>query len=354
MSQSTTLALVPSTPDDFSPSLSEPTPSPSFSLPLRRLAESFRRSLKMDVQRGRKTDDTVRAYMGAVLQFADYLDEKGMPSGIEAISREHIEAYVEHLCDTRKPSTAYTRFRNLKGFFKWCVNEDHLSDHPMKNMTQPYVPEPTSEDVFSESQLKALLGAVKPRGKRDADYFANVRDTAMLSLFIWTGCRRDELASLTLPAEGERPNPQMTPFLDLDSNVVHVLGKGSGRGKRAREIPFGPEAAKALDAYLLARESHLAKHGATSSALWISTRSPKPMSYSGIGDVIKRAGRLAGLGEIHCHQFRHTRADRLLRDGMRELDVMRLMGWKSAMMLQRYGRATATERAINAYRELYG
>lgn len=51
-------------------------------------------------------------------------------------------------------------------------------------------------------------------------------------------------------------------------------------------------------------------------------------------DTGARRGEIAGLPELHPHQFRHTFAHQWLAQGGGETDLMRLAGWKSRAMLQ--------------------
>jgi integrase len=73
------------------------------------------------------------------------------------------------------------------------------------------------------------------------------------------------------------------------------------------------------------------------------------MTGNGVLQMVRRRGQQIGFEKLHPHQFRHTFAHEWLADGNAEGDLMRLAGWKSRQMLQRYGASAATERAMDAY-----
>lgn len=287
------------------------------------LIPSWSRSLRAR----NKSPKTIRGYREAAELFLGFLREKGMPTTLDKISREHVEMFQDDQLTRWKPTTALTRYQALRQFFKFAIEEREITESPMANMKPPSIGE-VPVPVVSDDSLKKLLATVEGRGH---DSFEHKRDAAIFRLFIDTGCRLAEIANLKMED------------LDLDLEVVIVTGKGS----RTRSVPFGPKTATALDRYRRLRSRH---PRASSSALFLGPKGG--LTDSGITQVLRRRCAQAGIEKLHPHQLRHTAAHAWLQAGGNETDAMRLFGWKSRQMLSRYGASNADERAREAYRRI--
>ncbi len=289
-------------------------------LGLRPALDSWRLSLRA----ANRSPATIKTYVDAAERFERYLAAQGMPVALEAIRREHIEAFLVSLQDAgSRPATVSIAYRCLQAFWKWAVSEDEVRESPMARMTPPIIPE-EPPPILRPDQIKAILDACA-----GTDFEAR-RDTAIVRMLLDTGMRRGEISGLR------------RADVDLEESVAIVLGKG----RRPRACPFGAKTAQAVDRYLRARAAH---PQASREELWLGTRGA--LTDSGVLQILRRRGASAGIARLHPHQFRHTYAHMWLADGGTEGDLMRLAGWKSRQMLSRYGASAADERAREAYRK---
>ncbi len=74
------------------------------------------------------------------------------------------------------------------------------------------------------------------------------------------------------------------------------------------------------------------------------------MTVSGVGQILERRGKQAGVDDVHPHRLRHTFAHTWLVNGGQEQNVIRLAGRRSREMVGRYAASAADDRADEAYR----
>ena len=83
--------------------------------------------------------------------------------------------------------------------------------------------------------------------------------------------------------------------------------------------------------------------------MWICRRGT--FGSESIYAAVVQRGKQAGITGLHPHTFRHTFASSWLAAGGQEGDLMKIAGWRSAAMLQRYGAASADKRAMDAHKK---
>lgn len=286
------------------------------------LLPSWRRSLAAR----RISPRTIATYVTSAEQLAAFLAERGMPTSVARITREHVEAFIEDLLGRKAPATAHNRFRGCQAFFAWSLEEGEVKDSPMARMRPPRLPE-APPPVLTDAQLRKLLDACE-RDKSPAGR----RDEAIIRTFVDTGIRRGELLGLAVADA------------DLETGLLTVTGKGS----RKRQVPIGATAVRSIDRWIRARAK---RSDAGQPWLWLGRKGR--LRETGIAELVRTRGREAGLDvRLHPHLFRHAYADSMLAAGMQETDLMAVAGWKSRDMVARYAAANRAQRAIKVARAL--
>jgi site-specific recombinase XerD len=155
-----------------------------------------------------------------------------------------------------------------------------------------------------------------------------IRDRAILALFLSTGLRRAELASLN------------RPDINLRTREISIRGKGN----RVRVVFISDRAARALEEYLEIRKDSLLP-------LFIRgldqvRHLPPPghfyrLTPNAICALVKKYGERAGIiCKPTCHTLRHSFATDLLRNGADIRSVQEMLGHRNLNTTQIYTHVT--------------
>jgi site-specific recombinase XerD len=279
----------------------------------------------------RISPNTVATYGSALRMFAAFLLDHGYPTALGEIRDEHVTAWLNGLHETVAPATVHNRFRALKTFFTWYGTKVDGFLNPMRRMRPPRLPK-YEPRVLSLDELRAVLGTC--RGKA----FDDVRDAAILRVFMNTGMRRSELTGLRYS-----PTDLALRDINLNRGEITVYGKG----EKSRICQIDNTTVVALEAYLRVRRAH---DHASEPWLWLGLRGR--LTDSGIGQLVRGRGQLAGIAGLHPHELRHAWRHHLDMAGADRETLMALGGWESDRMLRRYASTTANSRALAKAREI--
>ena len=223
-------------------------------------------------------------------------------------------------------STMARRTAAARAFSTWAYERGHLDSDVAARLATPQVNRHLP-DVVTPARAGQLVEA---EINADAASPEAARDRAMLELLYATGMRVAELTGLDIA--------------DIDAS--RRLARVTGKGNKQRVVPFGDNAATALEAWL-ARRDELLKPGAAASAASSATEALFLGSRGGRIDqrqvrrVVERAAQRTGDSDLSPHALRHSAATHMLEGGADLRVVQELLGHSSLQTTQIYTHVSA-------------
>lgn len=161
---------------------------------------------------------------------------------------------------------------------------------------------------------KLPIWLTEPERKRVLKQGLSRRDRAILTLFLYSGLRCNELRMLDVE--------------DLDFEAMTIFVRYGKRSKQ-RIVPLHAEAAAAVDAYLSPPGSPFEGGRRTTGPVFLSERKQR-ISLRRLRSLIKNLGQHANLRkDLHPHALRHSFAVALLEANV-DLETIRdLLGHDS-------------------------
>lgn len=184
----------------------------------------------------------IRNYSGSTLirrenglrRFIGWCDERGLNEP-QSITKPILESYQRYLYYYRQengeplsPTTRARYLTNIKQFFKWLTQENHLLYNPASELILPKTTA-SLPVVLTEDEVDRLMQ------QPDINTPYGLRDRAILELFYSAGLRRTELCNLQVSD------------LSLSRQTVFVR---EGKGGKDRLLPVGERAIAWLAKYL--------------------------------------------------------------------------------------------------------
>ncbi|MGH2364968.1 MAG: tyrosine-type recombinase/integrase [Chloroflexota bacterium] len=225
-------------------------------------------------------------------------------------------------------NTIATYFRDLKTFSRWMFDKGWTEEDRWARLKRPKFVRPKF-DTLSSDDKQTILADFNP------NTFLGARNLAVLSIFLDTGVRLEELVNI------------QTQRVRLDAGYVEVY---ADKTDEWRIIPISPETIEICQHYLRIREEFLEKpvrhrdHRRTQRTLQTDTFfcswRGEQLTENGVGQMVRRLRARLGKGgmdvHIHPHLFRHNFLTEKALDGENPSIVRRWAGHKSYEMTDYY------------------
>ena len=295
--------------------------------------ESLTKGYLLNCRIENKSPKTIRGYEMTLRNFAWYCQQNNFPQ-VQKLTAVHIRHFLWYLgsetnrWNSTNPSARHPAsnttindyFRALRTFFNWLEREELIIDNPFKHLKTPK-PDNTIIQALTPAEIERLFKACSGKS------MLNVRNRAILSLFLDTGLRLSEVINLTLD--------------DINDNGSILVRRG--KGGKPRVVRIGDKAQKALWKYVT-----LYRKG-SSNRLFLN-RTGEPFNFFGVSIFLKRLGDKAKV-KVHAHQLRHTFAILFLRAGGDVFSLQYLLGHSTLSMTQRYLQSLNADDAANAHKK---
>ena len=250
----------------------------------------LRQRMLDDLRRRNYTPETVRGYIRAVQQFAQYFGRSP-----DQLGAEHVRRYQIYLLHEKKlaPGRVENCVSALRFLYKRTLKRRDLACDDLAFPKQPR----SLPTVLSQAEVTRLIEMTHNRMHR-----------TILMLLYATGLGRTEASRLKVS--------------DIDSQrmIIHIH---RGKGWRDREVPLTPKLLEVLREYWRWKRPRVYLF----PSKWGDPEVEQPISDKTIWNLGKAAAIRAGIKKkMSPHTLRHSFATHLLEAGTDLRTIQRLMG----------------------------
>lgn len=237
---------------------------------------------------------------------------------LKKITLEDIHAYVSHLAiDNRSKATTRARkISTIRIFFKYLsLKAKLIPTNPAQNLETPKLGKRMPKYLSLEDSKKLLSVTINEDNRN------NIRDYAIITLFLNCGMRLSELVNINIKD------------IDFSESKLNVIGKGN----KERTIFLNKACLKALKDYLEIRPHERVQFNSR-DALFLSERKER-ISNRTVQQIVKNELRKAGLDtkKYSTHKLRHTAATLMYQYGDVDIRALQaLLGHESIATTEIY------------------
>jgi integrase/recombinase XerD len=249
----------------------------------------IRKMMLEELQRRNYSSATIRAYINAVKQYAEYFH-----TSPDKLGPEHIRQFQLYMIKELRfaPHTVKQRSSALRFLYVRTLRRPQMLEHIPIPKTPAKLPK-----ILSREEIARLI-----------DGSSNLMHRAILMTVYSTGMRRSEVCSLKVS--------------DIDSacSVIHIR---NGKGGRDRDVPLSPKLLETLREYWRWMKPKTWLFPGYAKG-W---RADVPITDKAVWCACKKAAKNAGIDKrVTPHLLRHSYATHLLEAGADLRTIQLLLG----------------------------
>jgi site-specific recombinase XerD len=276
------------------------------------LVESF----CMNILNDDGSDNTVKSYTNKLNIFYEFINShKQWNCNVKDITKEQIlsvtsndiEAFKSYLNNNGKTQSTRANFiAVLRSFYSYMKQKKIITDNIMNEVKNVSIPKRLPKYLTVE-ECEKLLDSIKGTHQ--------IRDKAIITLFLHTGIRLSELVGIKLN--------------HIKDNILNVIGKGD----KEREVPLNKDCLKAIEDYLMIRP-----HLENDNTLFVNKHKGiiNGVGSRAVQQMVDKYLKLIGRPDLSVHKLRHTAASLLYKSGASLYDIKNILGHEDITTTQIY------------------
>ena len=209
-------------------------------LKLQYVVDDYIKLKTKEVSRGQRSQNTLNSDKNHLKRFLDYTKDKFGNINVNEVNRKILTSYMDYRFDVDgcNRTTVGNNIRGIQGFFRYCIDENHMDINPTSNLKIPQPLKKTLDDIPNEKEFKKIETYLNSYVRK---YLNNKTQYDWVKLISWfqirTGMRNGEVLTMKWRQNKKRDIGEGHSFsfvylnMSMTKLVIHFK-------KKRREIPI--------------------------------------------------------------------------------------------------------------------
>lgn len=249
------------------------------------------------------SEKTIQTYHYHFAAISKYLDTA---VGIDTLKKADLEKMIAAMRDGGLSANSINSYtRTLKSFFSWCNTEGYTE----VNITL-YKAEETVKNTYTDAELKRLL----KRPNMRTCGFTEYRNWVIVNLLLNSGCRAATVRNIQIQ--------------DVNLSAATITYRHTKNGS-IQIVPLCSNMVSVLREYMRIRDGGSAEY-------LFPNENGQQLTESGLRQAIEKYNLSRGVEKTSIHLFRHSYAERYLKNGGNAFNLQKILGHSTLAMTKHY------------------